>query len=125
MPTLSEYSLVGKVAIMYTAGGDEAPVLAQALAEAGSDVFTIARRQELLAPVLARLAQFSGKYAGVAADVGNGSQSELKRAMEAFAASHDRVDILVNDVRSMFAHNISWSSGCTYTWRRTYRRFDR
>ena len=107
MPTLSEYSLVGKVAIMYTAGGDEAPVLAQALAEAGADLFTIARRQELLDPVLAGLAQFSGKYAGIAADVGNGRQSELKRAMDAFAASHDRVDILVNDVRSMFAQPLA------------------
>ena len=59
MPPLSEYSLSGKVAILYTAGGDEAPVLAQTLAEAGADVFTIARRQELLDPVLAGLKQFS------------------------------------------------------------------
>ena len=111
MPTLSEYSLSGKVAIMYTAGGNEAPVLAQALAEAGADVFTIARRQELLDPVLAGLTQFSGKnagkYEGIAADVGSGSQAELKRAMDSFAASHDRVDILVNDVRSMFAQPLA------------------
>lgn len=111
MPTLSEYSLSGRVAIMYTAGGNEAPVLAQALAEAGADVFTIARRQELLDPVLAGLTQFSGKYAGkyegIAADVGSGSQAELKRAMDSFAASHDRVDILVNDVRSMFAQPLA------------------
>lgn len=107
MPTLPEYSLAGRVAILYTAGGDEAPVLAQALAEAGAAVFTIARRQELLEPVLAGLTQYPGEHGGVAADVGNGGPSELARAMDAFAGSHDHVDILVNDVRSMFAQPLS------------------
>lgn len=107
MPTLPEYSLSGKVAILYTAGGDEAPVLAQALAEAGAVVFTIARRQELLEPVLAGLTEYSGEHGGVAADVGSGNPSELARAMDAFGASHDHVDILVNDVRSMFAQPLS------------------
>ena len=107
MPSLPEYSLSGRVAILYTAGGDEAPVLAQALAEAGAAVFTIARRQQLLEPVLAGLKQHPGDHGGVAADVGGGSPSELARAMDAFAGSHDHVDILVNDVRSMFAQPLS------------------
>ena len=92
MPTLPEYSLAGKVAVLYTAGGDEAPVLAQALAESGAVVFTIARRQELLEPVLDGLKQFPGEHGGVAADVG-GSTAELTRAMDAFSGSHEHVDI--------------------------------
>ena len=107
MPALPEFSLSGKVAILYTAGGDEAPVLAQALAEAGAAVFTIARRQTLLEPVLAGLKQYPGEHAGIAADVGGGSPSELLRAMDAFGGSHDQVDILVNDVRSMLAKPLS------------------
>ncbi|PKB80102.1 MAG: hypothetical protein BZY88_09880 [SAR202 cluster bacterium Io17-Chloro-G9] len=106
MPSLPEYSLSGKVAILYTAGGDEAPVLAQALAEAGATVFTIARRQQLLEPVLAGLKQFSGDHAGIAADVG-GSPSDMVRAMDAFSRAHGHVDILVNDVRSMLAQPLA------------------
>ena len=82
MPPLSEYSLSGRTSILYTAGGDDAPVLAQALAEAGASVFTIARRQHLLEPVLAALAGYPGAHVGVAADVGESSQAELARAME-------------------------------------------
>ncbi|PKB65829.1 MAG: hypothetical protein BZY81_09100 [SAR202 cluster bacterium Io17-Chloro-G4] len=107
MPTLPEYSLAGKVAVLYTAGGDEAPVLAQALAESGAAVFTIARRQELLEPVLAGLKQYPGEHGGIAADVGSGSSTELGKAMDALGASYDHVDILVNDVRSMFAQPLS------------------
>ena len=107
MPSLPEYSLSGKVAVLYTAGGDEAPVLAQALAEAGAAVFAIARRQQLLEPVLAGLKQYLGDHRGIAADVGGGGPTELARAMDAFAGSHDHVDILVNDVRSMLAQPLS------------------
>lgn len=107
MPLIPEYSLSSRVAVLYTAGGDEAPVLAQALAEAGASVFVIARRQELLEPVLAGLKRFSGDHGGIAADVGGENPSELARAREAVAGSHDRVDILVNDVRSMLAQPLS------------------
>lgn len=106
MPSLPEYSLSGKVAILYTAGGDEAPVLAHALAEAGANVFTIARRQHLLEPVLAGLKQFPGGHGGIAADVG-GSPSDMVRAMDAFSGAHGHVDILVNDVRSMLAQPLA------------------
>jgi NAD(P)-dependent dehydrogenase (short-subunit alcohol dehydrogenase family) len=103
MPILDEYSLSGRVAILSTAGGDQAPVLAQALAEAGASVFTVARRQQLLDPVLAALAGSRGDHGGVAADIGAGDPSDLARVMEAFDNRHGHVDILVNDGRSMFA----------------------
>lgn len=107
MPMLDEYSLSGRTAILHTSGGEDAPVLAQALAEAGAAVFTIARRQHLLDPVLEALRQYPGTHEGVAADVGGNAPTALALAMESFRAKHDRVDILVNDVRSMLALPIS------------------
>ncbi len=107
MPMLNEYSLSGRTAILHTSGGEDAPVLAQALTEAGAAVFTIARRQHLLDPVLDALRQYPGTHDGVAADVGGNDPSALAVAMESFRAKHDRVDILVNDVRSMLALPIS------------------
>ena len=57
MPVLPEFSLSGKVAVFSTSGGDEAPLLAQALAEAGATVFAVARTQSLLDSVLAALGE--------------------------------------------------------------------
>ena len=103
MPALSEYSLSGRVAILHTAGGDHAPYLAQALAEAGAKVFTLARRQHLLDPVLESLSQYPGDHSGTVADIGADGKLDLARAMEAFDLLDSHVDILVNDVRSMLA----------------------
>ena len=41
----AEFSLTGHTAIVASAGGDETPFLAAALAEAGASVFAVARRQ--------------------------------------------------------------------------------
>ena len=102
MPILSEYSLEGRVAILATGGGDQAPYLAQALAEAGASVFTVARRKPYLDAVMDGLAgDSSSKHGGVVADLA--TQSGLAQAMEAFDRLNDTVDILVNDARSMFA----------------------
>jgi gluconate 5-dehydrogenase len=103
MPPLDEYSLSGRVAILHTVGGEEAPVLAQALAEAGAEIFAIARRQQLLEPVLDALKDYAGNHGGIAADIGGSNPGELSAAMAAFDAGHNQVDILVNDVRSMLA----------------------
>jgi gluconate 5-dehydrogenase len=103
MPVLPEYSLAGRVAILATAGGGEAPFLAQALAEAGASVFVVARRQRLLEPVLDALASYPGTHGGVAADIGGRHPGALAQAMAAFDRTHSRLDILVNDARSMFA----------------------
>ena len=103
MPVLPEYSLAGRVAILATAGGGEAPFLAQALAEAGASVFALARRHHLLEPVLDALASYPGTHGGVAADIGGQHPEALAQAMAAFDRTHSRLDILVNDARSMFA----------------------
>ena len=62
MPVLPEYELTGQVALFATSGGEEAPFLAGALAEAGAAVFAVARTQKLLDAVLERAAlrQFGG-----------------------------------------------------------------
>ena len=102
MPLLPEYDLSGKVAILATSGGDQAPYLAMALSEAGASVFTVARRKSYLDDVLAALERGSfSNRGGVVADLA--TRPGLAQAMEAFD-QHDRpVDILVNDAQSMFA----------------------
>jgi len=98
MPVLPEYSLSGKTAILATSGGGEAPVLGQALVEAGASVFTVARTQALLNAVLKSLPSDS---TGAVMDAC--VSDSAKNAMEQFDRTHSKVDILVNDVRSMYA----------------------
>jgi len=85
MPLLPEYSLAGRVAILATSGGEEAPVLAQALAEAGSTVFVVARRQASLVAVLEALSTFPGDHGGVVAEAS--TPEGLAVAMRAFDLS--------------------------------------
>jgi len=99
MPVLSEYDLSDKIAILATSGGEEAPQLTAALLEAGASVFTIARNISQLEDILK-------KTGGVIEDgiVANlATRDGVEVAMKAFKNRHDSVDILVNDVRSMFA----------------------
>ena len=98
MPVLPEYGLAGKTAILSTSGGGEAPFLARALAEAGASVFAVARTQALLDAVLASLP--SGPSGAV---MDASMPDSAKNVMEQFHRSHSKVDILVNDPRSMYA----------------------
>ena len=109
MPVLPEYSLAGQVAIIATSGGDEAPTLAQALAEAGATVYAVARRQSSLDAVLESLSAFPAGSTGSPRNVHGGvvaevaTPSDLAEAMGDFDHRHRRVDILVNDARSQLA----------------------
>jgi len=98
MPVLPEYDLTGKTAILSTSGGKEAPFLAEALTEAGASVFAVARTQALLDAVMASLPSGSS---GAVMDAS--VPDSAKSAMEQFDRSHSKVDILVNDPRSMYA----------------------
>ncbi len=98
MPVLSEYDLSGKTAILATSGGSEAPFLGQALIEAGASVFAVARTQALLDAVLGSLPSGASGAVMDASD-----PDSAKTVMEQFDRAHSRVDILVNDPRSMFA----------------------
>ena len=100
MPVLPEFSLANRVAILATSGGDQAPFLAQALAEAGASVFTIARTQLLLDAVLDGL---SGTGSQNGAVMASPSPADLANAMDGFGRVYDHLDILVNDARSMLA----------------------
>lgn len=97
MPLLEQYSLAGKTAILATAGGPDAPFLAQALAEAGSSVFALARRQDLLDPILSAL---DSSHGGTVSELDN--PAAVSQALAAFDRHHNRVDILVNAGRSEF-----------------------
>ncbi|HIB12705.1 MAG TPA: SDR family oxidoreductase [Dehalococcoidia bacterium] len=98
MPLLPEYNLSGRVAVLATSGGDQAPYLALALSEAGATVFTVARRQDYLDNVLGALEQGSfANWGGVVVDLA--TRPGLAQAMESFDHHHSPVDILVNDAQ--------------------------
>ena len=98
----AEYSLAGQTAIVASAGGEETPHLAAALAEAGAAVFAVARRDESAEAIRSAVADATGRNARCIAgrwDTPAGAAAVL----DAFNAAHPRADILVNDTRSFFA----------------------
>ncbi|MYC31139.1 MAG: SDR family oxidoreductase [Chloroflexi bacterium] len=104
MPLLSQYDLSGKTAILSSTGGDESPLLASVLAEAGATVFAVTRRQEQLDAILSALegnGSSGGKHGGVAVPLV--SDDAVSRAMAEFDRLDRPVDILVNDNRSLLA----------------------
>ena len=88
-----------KIAILATSGGEEAPQLTAALLEAGASVFTIARNASQLDEILIKTDGV--KEDGIVANLA--TVDGVENAMKAFKNRYDSVDILVNDVRSMFA----------------------
>ena len=100
LPT--EYNLTGHTAIVASAGGDETPHLAAALAEAGAAVFAVARHADADAAIRAAVSAVTGQPAH--GHTGRWDTPEGAAAvMAAFDAAHGRADILVNDTRSFFA----------------------
>jgi gluconate 5-dehydrogenase len=102
MPLPAEYDLSGHTAIVASAGGAETAHLAAALAEAGASVFAVARHQRGLDAIRDAVASVTGQPVhGVSGpwDSPDGAAG----VVQAFAASHQRADILVNDTRSFFA----------------------
>ena len=98
----AEFDLSGQTAIVASAGGDETPQLAAALAEAGAAVFAVARHPEARDAIRAAVTAVTGRDThGCAArwDIPQAADAVLS----AFAAVHSRADILVNDARSFFA----------------------
>ena len=110
MPVLPEFSLSGKVAVLATSGGDEAPLLSQVLAEAGASVFVVARQQRLLDKALAGLGK--GNHGGIASPLE--SHYQMSDVMAAFDDKYQRVEILVNDARSFFA--MPFTDICLREW---------
>ena len=98
----SEFSLAGRIAIVASAGGDETPFLAAALAEAGASVFAVARHQNTADAIADAVSAVSGH--DTARHVGRWDTPDgAATVVDAFAAEPTRVDILVNDTRSFFA----------------------
>ena len=100
MPILPEFNLSGQTAVLSTSGGDQAPFLAQALAEAGASVFVVARNQTALDAILDALPEHQNRYGSV---IDTPSAVAMAGAMAAFDRHNDHLDILVNDSRSMLA----------------------
>ena len=98
----AEYSLAGRTAIIASCGGDETAQLAAALAEAGANVFAVARHHDSVDAIRASVSAVTGVEAF--GYVGRWDTPENASAvLSAFFAAHDRADILVNDTRSFFA----------------------
>ena len=100
MPILPEFSLSGQAAVLSTSGGDHAPFLAQALAEAGASVFVVARNQSALDAVLDAMPEHQNRHGSV---IETPSATGVAEAMTDFDRHNDHLEILVNDARSMLA----------------------
>ena len=98
----AEYNLAGHTAIVASAGGDETPYLAAALAEAGAAVFAVARHADAAEAIRGAVAGVTGNDAHCYAGRWD-TPEDAAAVLEAFAAVHPCVDILVNDTRSFFA----------------------
>lgn len=97
-----EYNLAGYTAIVASSGGNETPQLAAALAEAGANVFAVARHADVLDTIRASVSAVTGS--DTRGYVGRWDTPEDAAAVvSALTAARDRVDILVNDTRSFFA----------------------
>ena len=102
MPLPAEFDLTGRTAIVASSGGGETPQLAAALAEAGAQVFAVARHPESLEAIRDAVAGVTG--GAVYGCSGRWDTPEgVAAIITAFGAAHERVDILVNDTRSFFA----------------------
>ena len=55
MPLLPQFDLAGRTAILHVSGGEDAPFLASALAEAGASVFVVSRSQAIVDAALSAL----------------------------------------------------------------------
>ena len=111
----AEYSLAGRTAIVASCGGDETAQLAAALAEAGANVFAVARHHDSVDAIRATVSSVTGVEAF--GYVGRWDTPGTATAvLSAFFAAHDRADILVNDTRSFFAKPaVEISAGCRST----------
>ena len=105
MSVLPQFDLKERIVVLASSGGDDAPVLAQALAEARATVFAVTRRQEALDAILGALSQApgasQGRHGGMV--VCPDSPEAADRVVAEVNRLHGRVDILINDNRSMFA----------------------
>ena len=98
----AEYSLYGHTAIVASSGGEETPQLAAALAEAGANIFAVARHQDAVDAIRSAVSATTGEetpgYAGRWDDPAGAAG-----VLASFAGRYLRADILVNDTRSFFA----------------------
>ena len=101
-PIPSEYDLTGHTAIVASSGGAETPLLAAALAEAGAQVFAVARHDAGLNAIRAAVSAVTGQPTPGHAGRWD-TPAAAAAALASFDANYPRLDILVNDTRSFFA----------------------
>ncbi len=98
----AEFDLAGHTAIVASAGGDETPFLAAALAEAGAAVFVAARHRSAAAAIADAVTAVTGRETH--RHVGRwDTPADAAAVLESFSTAYPRADILVSDTRSFFA----------------------
>ena len=95
MGVLDMFSLAGQTSVVTGANRGIGRALADALAEAGSDVVLLVRRAELAEPVTAELRDLGVRAEAVVADVTR--PAEVEAAVQTIVESYGRVDVLVNN----------------------------
>jgi NAD(P)-dependent dehydrogenase (short-subunit alcohol dehydrogenase family) len=91
---LRQFDLGGKVAVVTGASRGLGASMAEALAEAGADVALVARTEDALAGVAARVRELGRRAVPVLADVSR--VASIEEIFERIARDCGRIDILVN-----------------------------
>jgi meso-butanediol dehydrogenase/(S,S)-butanediol dehydrogenase/diacetyl reductase len=109
-------SMQGKVAFISGGGSGIGAATAERLAQEGATVVICGRRLAPLDEVVARIAAAGGKAEAVQADVG--VEHEYVAAIEAAAARHGRLDVLVNNAMAYSWGAITETSSAD--WQRNF-----
>jgi gluconate 5-dehydrogenase len=96
MPSIQDlFTLSGRVAIVTGGSRGLGEEMAEGLAEAGAALMLCARRDEWLAPTVARFRTAGFRVEGIVADVAN--PSDVQAVVDATIKAYGQVDILINN----------------------------
>jgi len=101
MPIIEEFDLTGKIALIAADDEESTPYLAEAMAEAGANLFVIAPKQELIDQSVRRAKERGVEAHGTLRHCSR--EDDVDSALVDTLDRYGRVDILVNNFNTQFA----------------------
>ena len=101
MPIPLQYNLHGKVSVVAGDGNGLTPIIAEALAEAGSYIFVVTEHQSIIDEIIPRVEKHGEKAIGVVCD--STDENQVRMAIDHLQCQWPKIDILVNNYCTRFA----------------------
>ena len=101
MPIPLQYNLHGKVAVVAGDGNGLTPIIAEALAEAGSYIFVVTEHQSIIDEIIPRVEKHGEKAIGIVCD--STDENQVRMAIDHLERQWPKIDILVNNYCTGFA----------------------